>query len=308
MPLLTATGNEQRDPETGGILLRDSWRPQIKPGDRNITAEVIRDAGFRNLNELVRWRLYRRTGGGLMVELGSHQLDACSIFLGKRRDRPVHPISVTAFGGKHFYTDDRQVEDHVYCVFEFPGKEQYVPNRPARDAQGHPQRNDIVTVTYSSISTNNFEGYGECVMGNRGTLVVEGEQTAMLYGTGGRDTAVTVSASGGRPALDASATGPAEQRAQATGQASLGHAPPSRGYREEMEHLAYCIRMRAQGMERDRENLQPRCDGRSAMEDAVMALTANKSIRTQRRIEFNPRWFDPATDDVPDEDMREETV
>ena len=26
-------------------------------------------------------------------------------------------------------------------------------------------------------------------------------------------------------------------------------APPSRGYREEMEHLAYCIRMREEGMQ-----------------------------------------------------------
>ena len=33
-----------------------------------------------------------------MAELGSHQLDAASIFLGK-----VHPISVTGFGGKNFY-------------------------------------------------------------------------------------------------------------------------------------------------------------------------------------------------------------
>ena len=32
------------------------------------------------LEELVRWRLWERTGGGLMAELGSHQLDAASIF------------------------------------------------------------------------------------------------------------------------------------------------------------------------------------------------------------------------------------
>src|SRR3990172_13008579 len=33
------------------------------------------------LEELIRWRLWNRTGGGLMVELGSHQLDAASIFI-----------------------------------------------------------------------------------------------------------------------------------------------------------------------------------------------------------------------------------
>ena len=121
------------------------------------------------MEELVRWRLYQRTGGGLMAELGSHQLDACSIFLGKK-----HPLAVTAVGGKHFYKDDREVDDHVYCTYEFPG-EHYDPSR------SNSRSNDVVVVTYSSISTNRFEPYGECVMGNRGTLIVEQEQNAYLY-------------------------------------------------------------------------------------------------------------------------------
>ena len=33
------------------------------------------------LEELIRWRLWNRTGAGLMAELGSHQLDAASIFI-----------------------------------------------------------------------------------------------------------------------------------------------------------------------------------------------------------------------------------
>ena len=51
----------------------------------------------------MRWRLYDRTGGGLMAELGSHQLDACSIFLGK-----VHPLAVQGVGGKFYYNDDEK--------------------------------------------------------------------------------------------------------------------------------------------------------------------------------------------------------
>ena len=50
------------------------------------------------VEELIRWRLWDRTAAGLMAELGSHQLDACSIFLGK-----VKPLSVTGVGGKFFY-------------------------------------------------------------------------------------------------------------------------------------------------------------------------------------------------------------
>ena len=53
-----------------------------------------------------------------------------------------------------------------------------------------------------------------------------------------------------------------------------------------MEHFAYIIRNRHQGMAADRENLKPRCDGRAAMNDAVMALVANIAMRDRKRIEF----------------------
>jgi predicted dehydrogenase len=291
---------DQRD----GRLYRDSWRPAIPAVDRAALADrVQREFGYRNMEELVRWRLYQRTGGGLMAELGSHQLDACSIFLGKK-----HPLSVSAVGGTHFYQDDREVEDHVYCTFEYPGKH-YDP------AAANQRRNDIVVVTYSSISTNGFEKYGECVMGTRGTLIVEEEQAAYLYpgapagGVAARSMEVTANTSGSQPVLDASSSSaPAERRAQSVGANSLGANPPSRGYREEMEHLAYCIRMRDQGMSSDRDALQPRCPGRAAMADAIVALTANQAMKHRARIEFRAEWFDPLTDAVPDRDMVEHPV
>ena len=127
----------------------------------------------------------------------------------------------------------------------------------------------------------------------------------MLWGGAGRSTAVTVTgAAAGRPALDSGASDtPAAQRASAVGQTALGAGPPSRGYREEMEHFAYIIRMGAQGMASDRAALRPRCDGRAAMADAIIALTANQAMRRQRRIEFDRRWFDAASTEVPDADM-----
>ena len=53
--------------------------------DKNIDYKKY---GYKSLDELINWRLYNRTGAGLMAELGSHQLDACSIFLGKK-----HPLA-----------------------------------------------------------------------------------------------------------------------------------------------------------------------------------------------------------------------
>jgi predicted dehydrogenase len=302
-PILDAQGREQIDPETGKTRLKDSWRPQIKDEDRRALESTIRQHGYKSMKELVRWRLFKRTGGGLMAELGSHQLDASSIFLGK-----VKPVAVTAVGGKDFYQDDREIEDHVYCTYEFPGRN-YVRGQPTRDANGICQLNDRVVVTYSSISTNAFEPYGECVMGTKGTMVIESEQNVYLWGGAGRSTAVTATTAGGGPKLDASSSSdPGERRATATGAESLGSAPPSRGYREEMEHFAYCIRMRNQGMARDRADLKPRCDGRAAMADAIIALTSNQAMKHQKRIAFEENWFKDDSTSVPDGDMTVEQI
>jgi predicted dehydrogenase len=288
---------------------RDGWRPAIKDEDRRELAGRIRELGYRSMEELVRWRIFHRTGAGLMAELGSHQLDACSIFLGKK-----HPLAVTGVGGKFYYTDDRQVEDHVFCSFEFPGKN-YDASKPRYyDDHGIPIGNDVVVVTYSSISTNGFERYGECVMGSKGTMIVEMEQDVMVYPVSGRNTSVVVTRGpAGQPALDTSSTGPGDvTAAQAQGQRALGTGIVSRGYREEMEHLAWIIRMRNEGMSRDREDMKPRCHGRAAMADAIIALTANQAMRCQRRVEFDPRWFevnrDPAQDVYPDWDPQTETL
>src|SRR5205814_1026198 len=226
--------------------------------------------------ELVRWRIFKRTGAGLMAELGSHQLDACSIFLGK-----VHPLAVSGYGVKIFYHDDREIDDHVFVTVEFPGKKYYADKERKKVADP----SDIVVVTYSSINTNSFEPYGECVMGSHATLVVEKEESVMLFSEKNPNKPLTTSVStvgGGKAALDSSgSTGPADAgKALAAGQGALGSGPVSKGYTEEMEDFAYCIRMWDQGMEGDRR--LPRCPGKVAMADAIIALTANQAMKKKQ--------------------------
>src|SRR5204863_411736 len=130
---------------------------------------------------------------------------------------------------------------------------------------------DKVVVTYSSISTNAFEKYGECVMGSRGTLVVEEETTAMLWPAAGRATQATMTTTApGQAAGDTtSSSPPGADLALQRGQQSVGSGNSvSRGYREEMEHMAYCIRMLDQGMAAHHESLKLQCDGTAAMPDA----------------------------------------
>ena len=107
--------------------------------------------GYKSLDELVRWRLYNRTGAGLMAELGSHQLDACSIFLGKK-----HPLAVTGIGGTFFYTDGREVDDHVFVTFEFPGKD----DDARRQGQGRPRRRHLLVDQHQRVRELRRDGHG----------------------------------------------------------------------------------------------------------------------------------------------------
>ncbi len=265
--------------EKGNIVYRDSWKRIYPEKDRGIDYQKY---GYDSLDQLINWRLYNKTGAGLMAELGSHQLDACSIFLGKK-----HPIAVTGVGGTYFYTDGREVDDHVFTIFEFPGKSEH----------------DRIIVTYSSINTNSFDGYGEMVMGSKGTMIVSQEKEILLYKEAGnalnsRTTSVTVEGAGKKPVLETSPSTAGPTAAAALG--NLATADPSRGYREELEHFAYCVRHGdAKNYHGDEEH-QPRCRGEVAMADAIIALTSNIAMRQNRRIEFDPKWFDYQSKEVPD--------
>jgi hypothetical protein len=66
--------------------------------------------------------------------------------------------------------------------------------------------------------------------------------------------------------------------------------------------------MREEGMARDREDMKPRCHGRAAMADAIIALAANQAMRAQQRIPFEEAWFDASSPVVPAWDPRIEDV
>jgi predicted dehydrogenase len=244
------------------------------------------------LEELIRWRLWNRTGGGLMAELGSHQLDAAGIFVSAvhGEGKKVKPLTVTAVGNRSIFPADREIDDHVYCMFEYPAPGYHDADGKVADA------NKKIVVTYSSINGNGFGEYGEVVMGTKGTLVLEREQEVMLYKGSAKDTRVTVAkAKDGTPTLDTTESG-GSYAAGAKGGGGGDSGPPSRGYTEELEHWAWCVR------NPDPAN-QPRCKPEVAIADAVIALVSNIALAnpsTQARIEFKPEWFDIASDETPE--------
>jgi predicted dehydrogenase len=256
----------------------DSWSPPVPEADQSVDYKKY---GYKSLRELVCWRLFNRTGGGLMAELGSHQLDACSLFLNK-----AHPVYVQGVGGKFFFDDDRECDDHVYCTYLMPNG---------------------VVVTYSSINTNALSGYGEVVTGTKGTLMILNERDVMLFKERepedkwpspdmrikpAMNPKLSMTSTGSTALMsDAALADLALQRGSQFTPAGTKETMTNRGYREEMEAFAFAIR---------NPGAQVRCSGRVAMADAVMALSANVAMRGKRRLDFKPTWYDPASSDVPD--------
>ncbi|MHB8902006.1 MAG: Gfo/Idh/MocA family oxidoreductase [Thermoguttaceae bacterium] len=233
--------------------------------------------------ELIRWRLWQRTGGGLMAELGSHQLDASSIFISAMHGgKKQHPIRVMCASNRPIFGLDREADDHVCCIYEFPALE-YSPDPKS------PDNRKRIGVQYASINGNGFGGYGEIVYGTKGTLILEREQEVKLY----RDeSASKVKTSSGPAALDTQASGAAQKAAAASGPVNV-----SRGYREEIEHWAWCVRVNPNNTNPD---IQPRCYPKVAMADAVIALTTNIAAESGKPIHFEESWFDPDSDETPE--------
>ena len=193
-------------------------------------------------------------------------------------------------------------------MFEFPGPE-YAPdfdvgyynrildyppkNKPIPGYEQNP--NHKIVVTYSSINGNGFGGYGEVVMGTKGTLVLEREKEIMLYADSNTSAKVSVKEDKGGFSLDTQASG---NYAAAAVSKAASTEDVSRGYTEEIEHWAWCIR------NPDPEN-KPRCYPEVAMADAVIALTTNVAMEKSRRgeagfVQFQDEWFERDSDATPD--------
>jgi predicted dehydrogenase len=144
------------------------------------------DAKWQSLERRLNWRLYRAYSGGLMAELGSHQMDVVNWFLGK------HPKRVLATGGIDYYRDGREVVDNIFCLYEYEMK----PISKAPEAKPY-----TVRVSYTSICNNAYEGAAELIMGTKGSLYLTSAK-GLLFQEKGAD---AVPWEGGKGAADANA-------------------------------------------------------------------------------------------------------
>ena len=276
------------------------------------------------IEELIRWRLWDRTGGGLMAELGSHQLDAASIFIAAMHGgKKQFPLSVSASGSRSLFNSlDRDVDDHVAALYEYPA-----PNYDPNDELGKQRK---ITVAYATINGNGFGGYGEVVFGTKGTIQIDLEKEAYLYRTSAVNDKTKVAGTKGN--LDVVISDEGDPLSSAIGYQGVYATDVSRGYCEELEHWAYCIRKNptadpnavdeeimpllcaAYGaksfgdMAGAKPSLLTRCRGEVAIWDAIIALVTNISANLNETVDFKPEWFDFESDATPEAEYAEKLV
>jgi predicted dehydrogenase len=121
------------------------------------------------------------------------------------------------------HRDGREVDDHVYSTFEYPGGR---------------------TAVFSSIESNAFDHYYEAFFGTKGTLVLRGEADAYLFdeGDGARATGIEITAAGADPVLEASESRTADAAGQARAGTSAARVDRLAAYRNEISGFCAAVR------------------------------------------------------------------
>ena len=210
--------------------------------------------GYPSFDHLINWRLYKRYSRGHMAELASHMVAITDWFFGAQAEAAI------GSGGVFRFDDGREVPDHTYVTFDYPGG-----------------RNAVFT----SIESNAFDNYYEAYYGTKGTLVLRGEVEADLFEEGKRAAAAQPT-SVAVAARSAPAGAASESRAaDAAGGASPGAAAASgadrlQAYRLEVSGFCGAVRTGAP--------LQ--CGPALALSSARACIAGFEAIEKKARIEI----------------------
>ena len=127
------------------------------PKNAVIDQAALKKYGFDSMKQFRNWRWYKGLGGGPIVDLGSHQIDIYSWFLG------TNPKAVMASGGIDYWKE-HDWYDNVMAIYEY-------------QVGGH-----TVRAFYQTITTNSSNGYFETFMGVEGSLMIsEASGRGIIY-------------------------------------------------------------------------------------------------------------------------------
>jgi predicted dehydrogenase len=128
------------------------------PAKEAIPESVLQRYGYANMHEFRNWRWFKRYSGGVISDLGAHQIDVFNWMLGS------NPVSVIAGGGRDYYPN-HEWYDNVFAIYEYPTSE------------------GIVRTCYQVLTTTSAGGgYFEYFMGDEGALKMsENPKYTKLY-------------------------------------------------------------------------------------------------------------------------------
>jgi predicted dehydrogenase len=264
------------------VTISGQWNRAVQPDlgapDRYaIPASRLKQYGFKDMHQFRNWRWYKGLGGGPIVDLGSHQIDIYSWYLG------ANPSHVMASGGNLYY-DPRTHEwyDTVMVVYDY-------------DTPAGP-----VKAFYQTQTTNGSQGYFESFMGDHGTLLIS-ESELNYAGRLYRDPNAPpwdqwiqkgyVSA----PRLpEAEGAGGAEAEAKSEARALLDvrESVPPEQYSVPVELRDPYHQPHLQNFfDAVRGKAELTCPPEVAYETAVAVLKVNEAIEARSRLSFRPEDF-----------------
>jgi predicted dehydrogenase len=128
------------------------------PVNQGLSEDVLHKYGYANMHEFRNWRWFKRYSGGVISDLGAHQIDVFNWMLA------ANPVSVLAGGGRDYYTN-HDWYDNVIAIYEYP-------TPPG-----------IVRTSYQVLTTTSAGGgYFEYFMGDEGALKMsENPKYTKLY-------------------------------------------------------------------------------------------------------------------------------
>jgi predicted dehydrogenase len=225
-----------------------NWRRKEDPPTANFDPSKY---GYPDWEHLVNWRLYKQYSEGLVAELGSHLLTATNWFF------EAAPSAVYCAGGIARHNDGREVNDHVYATFEYPGGR---------------------TATFSSIESNAFEDHYEMFMGTKGTLILQNEIEVYLFPEGNEAlTKVEVTKQTAAPVADSSATRAADAPGRTINAAATpGQIDRNISYKNEIAEFCAAVRT----------GNAIRGGPEKAMKSAIAVVRANQSAEKHVRLDI----------------------
>ena len=238
------------------------------PEGTDIDQETLTKYGFKDMSQFRNWRWYKGLGGGPIVDLGSHQIDIYSWFLG------ANPKSVIASGGVDYWKG-HEWYDTVMAIYEYETKA------------------GTVRAFYQTGTTNSSNGYFESFMGDQGTLTIsESAGRGSVYREGWVDEAAWdkwvekgyITKAEGKPAekdADKEAVLDVREGSYAPAEYKI---PVTMNVPYHQPHLVNFF-----NSVRGTEKLN--CPAEIGYETAVTVLKVNEAVAQAKRLDFKPEEF-----------------